>query len=328
MATPAATLRQQAIVWLVEARSGTMDTRQHRALEDWRGADPAHEAAWAEVSCALSQALQPLAPHTGTAAAAQAAMGALLQPPPRRRQALRGALALAGLGCAGLAAHRITPLPGLLADAHTATAERRPVALADGSHLLLDARSAVDVSMDADSRRVHLRRGALIATVAADAAGRPFTVHTPYGEVSVQARAAAGARCMVRLQDAGAQVAALAQPLVLRPPHRPDAALLPGRTAWMQAGGRVADSSASADDLAAWQQGMLAVRNGTLDEVVQALRPYRRGFIRLSPTAAALRVLGAFPLDDTDHTLQALADTLPITVARHQGGWLVVIDHA
>jgi transmembrane sensor len=64
-----------------------------------------------------------------------------------------------------------------------------------------------------------------------------------------------------------------------------------------------------------------------LSEVVQALRPYRHGFIRISPAAARLQVLGAFPLDDSDRVLDALEQTLPIRVTRH-GGWLVSIEAA
>jgi transmembrane sensor len=59
--------------------------------------------------------------------------------------------------------------------------------------------------------------------------------------------------------------------------------------------------------------------------VVDALRPYRRGIIRITPAAARLRVLGAFPLDDTSRALESLRQTLPIDVSS-LGGWFVSID--
>ncbi|MNT77877.1 fec operon regulator FecR [compost metagenome] len=70
---------------------------------------------------------------------------------------------------------------------------------------------------------------------------------------------------------------------------------------------------------------MLVVHDEPLGAVVDALRPYRRGFIRITPAAARLRVLGAFPLDDTDRTLESLRQTLPIEVSA-PGGWMVNID--
>lgn len=327
MTAIAPAVRQQAIAWLVESRSGAMTSTQHQALARWRSAHPAHEAAWAQVSGALDHALQPLEPFSvqgSDSTAADAALGALLQPDRRKRRLVGGSLAVAGAAFAGLLAHRITPLPGLLADAHTATAERRTVALADGSRLLLDARTAVDIAIGPGSRRVHLRQGALIAEVAPDAATRPFAVHTRHGEAH-----ALGTRCMVRVQDERTQVAALAQAVAL---HASDglrkAVVAEGQGAWIDAHGTITPTPTPAADLAAWQRGMLALQDGTLADVVEALRPYRRGFIRVSPAAARLPVLGVFPLDDTDHTLQALADTLPITVRRYQGGWMVAIDLA
>ena len=38
-----------------------------------------------------------------------------------------------------------------------------------------------------------------------------------------------------------------------------------------------------------------------------------------------LRVQGVFPLDDSERTLAALAETLPIRVERY-GSWLTLID--
>ena len=70
---------------------------------------------------------------------------------------------------------------------------------------------------------------------------------------------------------------------------------------------------------------MLVARDQSLDQVVDALRPYRAGFMRISPAAGRLRVLGAFPLDDPDRVLESLAQTLPIRLTRY-GGWLVSID--
>jgi transmembrane sensor len=78
-------------------------------------------------------------------------------------------------------------------------------------------------------------------------------------------------------------------------------------------------------DAAAWHGGMLVVHDEPLGVVVDALRPYRRGIIRITPEAARLRVLGAFPLDDIPRTLESLRQTLPISISA-LGGWFVSID--
>ena len=62
-----------------------------------------------------------------------------------------------------------------------------------------------------------------------------------------------------------------------------------------------------------------------LSSLIDALRPYQTGVLRISPEAARLRVFGVFALDNTAHTLSALAQTLPLKVTRY-GPWLTVID--
>ena len=61
-----------------------------------------------------------------------------------------------------------------------------------------------------------------------------------------------------------------------------------------------------------------------LEQVVEALRPYQRGFIRIAPQVRHLRVQGVFPLDDPARTLAALAETLPIQVDSYSP-WLTLI---
>lgn len=317
--------RQQAIDWLVEWRSGTMSDTQREALDRWCAANPAHAAAWAQVSGGFEHTLgQPLASLTTSRATADAALGALLLPHAgrRRRRLVGGTLAACGaVFASGLVAHRMAPLPGLLADAHTATAERRSLDLADGSRLMLDARTAMDLSLGPAQRLVRLRQGALIAEVAAEHSA-PFVIRTSHGEVR-----SSGTRCMVRVSAERTEVAVLDRAVSLHGATRNDRQTLgTGQAARVDIRGAISPLQTPAEDLAAWQHGMLAVRAGTLGDVIEGLRPYRRGFIRLSPDVAQLPVLGVFPLDDTDHALQALADTLPVLIRRYQGGWLLVIE--
>ena len=67
------------------------------------------------------------------------------------------------------------------------------------------------------------------------------------------------------------------------------------------------------------------MRDEPLGQLIEALRPYRAGLLRVSPQAAQLRVYGVFALDDSDRTLRSLAETLPVQVNRH-GFWLTTVD--
>lgn len=310
-ALPAAV--EAAVDWMVLLSSGEAAEADRARFEAWFQADPRHAAAWEMVAGAVKTTFAPLS----DGASVQAAGAALLAPVSRRR-ALRNALMLA-LAAGGLAAlaDRQTPLRTLAADLRTGTGERHTYPLPDGSEVTLNARSAVDLAFDGRARVLRLRAGAVYVRVAADAA-RPFIVASPDGEVQ-----ALGTVFGVARDEQGSVACVIEHSVEVRAAGQ-RRVLVAGEGARFGAGGIDAPDAALAET-AAWHDGMLVVRDQPLGAVVAALRPYRRGFLRISPEAARLRVLGAFPLDDTDRVLESLRQTLPIEVGG-LGGWLVSID--
>lgn len=304
---------EAAVDWMVVLSSGVAGDAERVRFDAWRRADPRHAAAWETVAGALKSTFASL-PDGIPARAAVAALATA----PARRRALRNALGLA-LAAGGLAAlvDRQTPLGTLTADLHTGTGERSTHALPDGSLLTLNARSAVDLEFDGRTRMLRLRAGAVYVRVAADAA-RPFIVASPDGEVQ-----ALGTVFSVARDERGSIASVIEHSVEVRAAGQ-RRVLAAGEGAHFGAHGIGAPDAALAE-AAAWRDGMLVARDQPLGAVVAALRPYRRGFLRISPEAARLRVLGAFPLDDTDQVLESLRQTLPISV-RALGGWLVSID--
>ncbi|MBP0599798.1 FecR family protein [Herbaspirillum sp. LeCh32-8] len=315
---------EQAIEWMVLFRSGEATPDDYHRFAIWSAADPRHAQAWERMQGMLQRSFAPIrdadARSPGQAAAVERIM---LRPPqsadsPARRKALRRTLAFAAAGVAtATLLHRSWSLADLSADLRTGTGQRKSVALPDGSTLVLNARSAVDIDFSGKQRRVRLRQGELIATVAADAA-RPFVVETAHGTAR-----ALGTRFLVRLEEARSMA------LVLEHSIRVDNGssrqeLRQGEAAYYHAGAieRIVDDRSGR---AAWADGMLVANEEPLGDVVAALRPYRKGFLRVSPEAARLRVLGAFPLDDTDNVLRSLEQTMPLRI-RNFGNVLVTID--
>ncbi|CAN7383728.1 FecR domain-containing protein [Pseudorhodoferax sp. LjRoot39] len=317
--TPAA---QAAIAWMVELRSGEAGAAERAAFDLWLAADPAHAQAWQRLTCAVGQAFADVpARASGAADAVGHALALSAQRVARRRRVLRGALGVAGVSlAAGWAGREAGLLPDWQADLHTATGERRRHVLADGSQLLLDARSSVDLRFSAAERAIHLRRGQLIASVQPGPA--PFVVHTAQGRVQ-----ALGTRFMVRQAEGRSLAVVLEHSVELATRDGQQRQLLrAGEAAWIAADGIAPlPADAWAEGAADWQRGRLVAQDQPLSEVVLALRAYRRGLLQVSAEAARLRVSGHYPLDDTDASLQLLAETLPIDVRVYRGGWLVRI---
>jgi transmembrane sensor len=209
------------------------------------------------------------------------------------------------------------PLQGLLSDAYSGTAERRTLSLPDGSLLTLNARTAVDIHFSASLRSLHLLQGELCVQVAADNR-RPLEVLTAQGSVR-----ALGTRFSVR-QMAEDSLVGVQQHCVQVTNRSGQQALVSSGQALRFASDRLLLLSGDQSHVDAWMRGRLDVENESLGTVVDALRPYRQGLLRISRAAAQLRVFGVFSLDDSDRALQSLAQVLPITV--NQYGPLTLID--
>ncbi|KAF1023346.1 MAG: Protein FecR [Paracidovorax wautersii] len=217
-------------------------------------------------------------------------------------------------GTAGLVANRFAPLAELTADLYTDTGQHREFALADGTTVLLDARSAVDTPAPGLLR---LRAGALIASQPG-ARGEGLQIQTPHGRIVC---GPAQAHC--RLKKDATEVVGLDHTLRVQPQAGAATALRAGEGLRLTAAG-TQRLPGHASDRAAWRDGMLAAEDWPLGDVVEALRAYYPGLIRVSEAAAAVRVFGIFRLD-VEEALQTLAYTRPVQVHR-LGRWLVTID--
>ena len=314
-------ITRTAIDWMLRLESGHACPSQRQVFKAWLAESPEHLAAWQRVAGVLKSPVADLkSVDRRSPGQLRAARQALLSSPSVTGKGVFKSgllIVLLGLGAAGIA-NRDTPLMGLLADQHTATGERKTIELADGSRLTLNARSAVDIEFSAGQRRVHLREGALQVDVAADAQ-RPFVVSTAQGQVR-----ALGTRFMVR-QGEDESVASVQQHSVqLDTLGGQQLRVANGHAASFTAN-QIDPQTATARSQADWVDGRVELHDEPLAALVDALRPYQRGLLRISPEAAKVRVYGVFPLDDTSQTLSALAQTLPITVTRY-GPWLTVID--
>lgn len=321
---------EAAIDWLVELRSGENTADCRRSFDAWLAADEKHRRAWQRLGCAVDSTFgdAPRRPDlAGKVICATLQNAATLAT--QRRRMLRGALGIAGVSLGAIwAANNAGLMPDVMATLRTTTGERRSFQLADGSVLLLDARSSADVDFSDRQRFAELRTGQLIATVSPSNEA-PFVVRSDHGSVR-----ALGDQLLVRHEPSRTLALALGDGIEIALPQskRPHETrvLRQGEAAWFD-GERidVLATNSYAVSAAAWARGMLEALDMPLGEVVAALRPYRRGLVSISREIADIRVTGAYPLDDTDAALAALADTLPINVRIFAGGWIVgITPHA
>ncbi|MBN3863637.1 FecR family protein [Pseudomonas frederiksbergensis] len=309
---------EQAIDWMVRLRAGTPDAALQERFNAWLAMDPAHAQAWATLQERVGDSFNTVRTlDRRVPGQAGEARQLLLQPHGSRRDALR---VIAGLGVlgGGLWLGARSPLgDSILADLHTGRGQRQDFNLVDGSRLSLNADSAVDLHFDDQQRLVVLRHGELVIQVAADPR-RPLRVRTAQGEIR-----ALGTRFLVAQEQDDSRVVVLQ--------HSVEARLFNGTTLDLQEGQsallydrQIIPITGDQRHRADWLSGRLNVLDDPLHQVVDALRPYSRGFVRVAPEVRNLRVQGVFPLNDPDRAFTALAETLPIRVDRYSP-WVTLI---
>lgn len=300
---------QQAIEWMVLLRSGEATDNDFREYERWRYSDASHDAACAQIETTLGkiQSLTHTMPREN--------VRQTLLAPSSRRKFLQNTLGIAAVAVVGgLVVNQKYPLPYLLSDIHTNTAQRRRIELGDGSILDMNARTALNIAFNDNLRNVTLRTGGFIANVVNDV--RPFSVHTEMGRIL-----AGEARFNVRRESDGIHLAVLDSVVKVTNLRGENQRVEAGHGLWFNHD-TLMPIAISPTAETAWTQGRLEVQDTSLSSVIDSLRNYSPAVIRLDPAIAGLRVSGNFPLDDVPYTLDALAQTMPIAITRTTGYWI------
>lgn len=313
-----------AIDWLVKLQSGTADAALHAACDAWRAADPLHEHAWRQLQWAEEDFHQLRRfPDQTARLASDALVTAERQRQGSRSHNRRRILKrlVLGLGAAGLgwqAADRRL-LPPLTADARTGTGEHRQLTLADGTHLILNTDTAIDLRFSASQRLIVLLRGEIHVSSGLDPAHpghRPLRVRSAQGVFQ-----ALGTRFAVR-QDDGATHISVSEGAVALPGV--DAAIARAGESWRVTAGGAGRIAAPTFDPTAWTDRVLVARQMRLADAVAEIGRYRSGWLRCDPAVADWRISGVFQLRDTDLALAALAETLPLHIRQRSRYWVVV----
>lgn len=293
----------QAIGWAMVVSEGFQDDAERSAFDSWLVSDVRHRDVWRKLNTDLASFRSLGRSVSGATMAA-----ALDRPQPNRRAALR-AIGGAGLGIGSFALFGGFDIPlALAADMHTAKGERRRYDLADSTALTLDARSRVDLAFDDIRRGIVLHEGTIFANVRAG--------DTPFYVMAGQARVAITSGDFVISHRRGPSriisVGGSAQ-LTLAT----DSRSIGSADGYAILDDRLTPLPGNATmDAASWLTGSLILHDRSLQDLVDAMRPYESGILSISSGAAALRISGVFDLGDLDGTLAMIQAAQPLRVLR------------
>ncbi|MEH6564377.1 MAG: FecR domain-containing protein [Halopseudomonas sp.] len=238
----------------------------------------------------------------------------------QRRRALKLlTLAVAVGGPAGWLASQNSRL---VADYSVGTGERRHITLADGSQLLLNTGSAVDVRFSATQRLLVLREGEVQIHSSADPdrlRARPLRVECRHGWCESDA-----GRFLLRDQGSYSELQLQEGTLALATYAGEERLATVGQQYQLHPGG-IETVTAPRLDPAAWTRGMLVVNDIRLGDFVRELARYRNGIIGCDPAVAELLLSGVFQLADQDALLDNLSRSLPVRIVSRSRYWVRVV---
>lgn len=303
-----------AIKWMVALTSGSMTERQLRDFDRWRSASSGNAEAWNRMSGGL-QPFDVLARSGLPRGTVSRLPGQTAQRD--RRTVLAGLIGLAavcGVGTASL--QRFVPLEDILNDHYTRTAEHDRFHLADGSEVVLAPRSSVNITSTSAERGLDFVRGRMMLDVSARDS-RPFVV----GMGRFRLDAAPGS-FVLDWRDDQLDVAALTGSGTLEGAGRA-LALGPSERLSLK-GTNLVRSKIDVDAASSWTTGIAVIENESVANIVEQIRPYYPGFIRVSPDVANRHATGVFNLFDPVAALETLAQSIGLKMTQTARYWLTI----
>lgn len=322
-------LAEAAAHWFA-LRRRKPDSIEEKQFADWLEADPAHRRAYDEVVRSWDVAAVAAADPTVAKMRTDALM---VRPVQERRDYSRlwGALATASLVLIAFTGVSLTQ-PDWLGKAgdvasnndrivfRTSVGERATATLEDGSTVVLNTSSILEINYSELRRDVRLVAGQALFKVAHDPA-RPFIVAAASHEV-----VALGTKFEVRLDGEKVRVALLqgrvrVEPIAARrgtATGKRVAVLAPGEQLVASATGMVVNR-ADVEELVSWKSGRVRFDNMRLADAVAEMNRYSRTRILIDdPAAADIRITGAFRAGQSYTFAETIGEAFPVEV-EHSG---------
>lgn len=313
----------EAIAWFtrMNGRPSRADRKHFRA---WLDADEKHRRVYEEIRALWSSAE---APGSDVAREEAAALAKHLESVRSMREQKRfgkasGIVAICLfflLAGSWIWLEKPTLLQDMRADYVSPRGERRSISLEDGSAVLLDADSAMNVDITGAARRVRLLRGTAFFTV--EPSDVPFLVEAASGESRVL-----GTEFDVAMGDRDVSVTLASGSLLVRVEAQSRQIVLqPGEEVAYDEAGPGPARKVDLTERMAWHEGRYVFTNARLADVLHRIERYRGGRILVLGSALAdRRVSGSFSVNDADAALASVQSSVGFRMNRI-GGRVVIV---
>lgn len=319
------TALSQAAEWFAILRDTPVSVSDRAQWQTWLSAHPQHQAAWAEV-----QAIHTPFEQVTALGDKQAAKTALLNAEGLSR---RNALKLIGVGgtalFTGLLLKQVSPWRDWVTNIAArqqiltvATGNTGLFTLGEGTKLWLNTNSQANVAYSIAMRRITLISGELLIESAKDTAepARPLVVDTAHGRLT-----ALGTRFTVKLSQHHTFVAVYEGAVSIAPNGTNAMQVINAGQQTQFTDKQILPIETADKARETWTRGILLADNRRLDDFIAELARYRTDTLSVAPEVAHLRLMGAYPLKDTQRVLASIAEVLPVKLQQTHTAHTVIV---
>lgn len=309
-------LDQQAVAWFIRLRGDHVTADDWMLFNQWSSQSDAHRQAFNEL-CAMWEGPDLLKSLN------QSDSETLISPQQKKHRFsvnVKILLALAACFALMIALHDQWQI-WMSADFVSALGERKTIHLQDGTTVMLNTDSAIEVDMQDKLRKVMLLKGEAFFDVQPDK-NRPFTVEAGHSNTNVL-----GTRFFVQREHGQDDVRVLSGRVEVAPltSGSPPAALHDKNTVAIDDSGLRQTAQLASSLPVSWINGYLTFEEENLGDVIKQIYRYRHGFVVFAnPELRNLKINGRLSLKEPADMLRVLQKTLDIKITI-LSDWLVVI---
>lgn len=328
-------IEQEAADWLARRDSASWSDTDQQAFDNWLQASSINRAEYLRMEHVWEESLRLKALGAGLTSnhpppAGRWIFSSLMKPRPQlssRLSSIRFRVAAAAIlfiaAGAYISAVGIKP-PGRYS---TPVGKVTRIAIADGSHVILNTDSLIRVSLTATARAVELLRGEAFFEVAKDPF-RPFVV-----TVGNQRVIAVGTQFSVRREGSDAEIVVTEGKVRVEAgggdPRIPSESLPAGSVAHASQSGVLVNTEAVmlAEERLSWRNGVLVFHESTLADAVTKFNRYTSNKIIIKDSKVAeMRISGTFKANNAEAFVRLLEHGYPVH-AEVSGGETVLESH-
>ncbi len=318
----------EALDWLVLMNaSGECKQDTQIAFQKWLDADSEHRRIWHELNDLWEDPHVALATSSLNVEANALDHSTVFAPAQiSRTKPGHWRYGIFGLAAAALFAIVAPPLytymsVALNADFQTATGQVERITLPDGSHMVLDAQSAVVLDYEGQQRGIRVLKGQAWFDVVHDAT-RPFHVTGQFSNVVVKGTAFSVStqadKDVIALERGSVEARALNYPYG-------SVTLSPGQTIYATKD-RLSDiSTFKPDEALAWKKGWVVFTDKPLSAALDEISQYDTGnTLIFSASLAKVAVSGSYRIDRIDAAIDGIVTAAGGKITRLPGGIKII----